>query len=805
MPLNAFIVRPFMVKELLVGSSQVAEKLTKLVAPPGQPPGIVVSVAPIGGGEKTTHWTARIDFERLHGALLQPTLERLRIRGETAGAVVVAGNIREDMFNRLVTADLVIADLSIHNPNVFYELGVRQAFRDKYTFLIRCDLSDYPFDLKTDRYFEYNLVELAEDPDAVISRLVTALDATLNSTDADSPIFKLLPQLEAEDRARFIAVPEDFREEVEWARHQRREEHLSLMAVECEGYLWEVEGLRVIGRAQFECNFVAGAKSTWEMIVNRYTDDVEANSVLSTIYQRMNDMKKSEQALSRVARTRSLSPSRLSQLRSLTGRNLKAAWVDQWHVPGRSRSEQQRAALTSPLLQLAFDAYNDSFKTDLNNAYAGLNALTMLVIQTELAQRLPDDWKAIQRRPDDAERELARRRARIAQLIAAVNLAVESDRDRLHLQGQVDPWFNLLEAAVACIVSNQPEYVAQLYQQAMHFAPESAEASIRSSLEVYQELEIGGCEFDPSSTIGCVATNVARAIKVLSHNAEPPPPSNELQRILMFVGLRVDAEGGAPGGRGREVPGFPPASVADARQAIERAIDAEIKLDGRIVIGIAAGANGGDLLFHEICRDRGIPTRLCLALRKPQYVGQYVAPAGRDWVEKFSTVHRHLRDLESRGGVPTRGPLRSIREFTDSSELPRWLKGKPFYNVGRRNNQWMLQHAIVTANEIGENAEITLLALWNEAASKAGIGGIGHVIRSAAMQGIKVHAIQVPQAASAAVPEGGTAPEAQPARATTAAPAEGRIDSDNRAPRPEPTSRQAPGKSLTPPTLTRQA
>ena len=137
--------------------------------------------------------------------------------------------------------------------------------------------------------------------------------------------------------------------------------------------------------------------------------------------------------------------------------------------------QRQRVALRSPLLQRAFDAFHESFKTDLNNSYAGLNALTMLVVQTELAERFPEVWQSIQRQPHEAARELSIRKVRIVQLIAALQLAVESDRERLQHLGQVDPWFNLLEAAVACIVSHQPEYVAQLYAQAVHFAPESAE------------------------------------------------------------------------------------------------------------------------------------------------------------------------------------------------------------------------------------------------------------------------------------------------------------------------------------------
>jgi hypothetical protein len=47
------------------------------------------------------------------------------VAGGTTAEINRAGNIREDMFRLLVVADLVIADVSIHNANVFYELGIR--------------------------------------------------------------------------------------------------------------------------------------------------------------------------------------------------------------------------------------------------------------------------------------------------------------------------------------------------------------------------------------------------------------------------------------------------------------------------------------------------------------------------------------------------------------------------------------------------------------------------------------------------------------------------------------------------------
>jgi len=213
----------------------------------------------------------------------------------------------------------------------------------------------------------------------------------------------------------------------------------------------------------------------------------------------------------------------------------------------------------------------------------------------------------------------------------------------------------------------------------------------------------------------------------------------------MFTGLRVDTSS--------ELTRFPPSAVEAARAKIEEAIDEEVKKDGsRIAFGIAAGANGGDLLFHEACKQKNIPTRLCLALRKPQYVGQYVAPAGKEWIERFSTIYNHIADQQKK---PCSGTAEAcngaedtgygIRVFSEFAELPRWLQSKPLYNVGRRNNQWMLQYAIASAQELGPDSEITLLALCDEQSHRAlGVGGIGDLVRKAAQLGIKVVHITVP-------------------------------------------------------------
>src|SRR6202008_1520440 len=115
------------------------------------------------------------------------------------------GNIRLDMFQRLLTADLVIADISIQNANVYYELGVRHALRGKHTFMIRARGADLktdevPFDLKTDRYLTYDGL----NPAAGIDDLYEGLKQTINAEAADSPIFQMLPDLTEQERDRFI-------------------------------------------------------------------------------------------------------------------------------------------------------------------------------------------------------------------------------------------------------------------------------------------------------------------------------------------------------------------------------------------------------------------------------------------------------------------------------------------------------------------------------------------------------------------------------------------------------------------------
>src|SRR5215204_2038006 len=163
-----------------------------------------------------------INFDQVEADLIDPALDRFDITGRTTMEIRRQGNIRLDMFQRLLTADLVVADISIHNANVYYELGVRHALRGKRTFLIRgrgADLKtdEVPFDIKTDRYLTYDGV----NPATSVDDLVEGLRQTTNSEAHDSPVFQMLPDLAEQDRARFLPIPRDYSEEVERAMEKK--------------------------------------------------------------------------------------------------------------------------------------------------------------------------------------------------------------------------------------------------------------------------------------------------------------------------------------------------------------------------------------------------------------------------------------------------------------------------------------------------------------------------------------------------------------------------------------------------------
>jgi hypothetical protein len=78
-----------------------------------------------------------IDFNRVYAEYIRPALEAAGCEVFRADEELRAGDIRTDMFQELLVADLVVADLTLDNANVWYELGVRHALRARGVVLVQ--------------------------------------------------------------------------------------------------------------------------------------------------------------------------------------------------------------------------------------------------------------------------------------------------------------------------------------------------------------------------------------------------------------------------------------------------------------------------------------------------------------------------------------------------------------------------------------------------------------------------------------------------------------------------------------------
>ena len=125
-----------------------------------------------------------LDCDRLWDAAFRPALEDLHflpVRADLEpGSVIV-----KDMFNRLKHADLVLADVSLPNGNVYYEVGIRHVAKETRCVLIAADWFKPLFDIDHVRTLTYPLKDgrISDDEAAVIrSLLVEKLPPLIDST-----------------------------------------------------------------------------------------------------------------------------------------------------------------------------------------------------------------------------------------------------------------------------------------------------------------------------------------------------------------------------------------------------------------------------------------------------------------------------------------------------------------------------------------------------------------------------------------------------------------------------------------------
>ena len=649
-----------------------------------------------GFGVKKDSSGQSIDFEQVHARLIAPALERCGLAGGTTGEVVDAGNIRADMFALIVEADIVICDITVHNANVFYELGVRHALRKKHTVMIKGDPSadTTPFDLSTDRYLKYSTA----DPAATLDALVDTIQASLRSNrDTDSPIFLMMPALPEADPSGVTAVPLDFIEEVERAEKSADKGWLRVIAEDLAGQRFQWDGLRRVARAQWKLKDLSGARTSWETLRQVVSTDIEANLALANLYERQyringNEalLESSNQAIRRVLDAESCSVAQRAEALALEGRNLKTMWRARFAGMADPVAARQ-AALDARALQ-SYNSYRKAFYCDLNAFYPGVAALQMGYILLLLAA-LPTWRNLFKGNKKDADRAREDLESELPALVHVVQASVTRAREQLPEAARV--WADIADADLLFLtipeeeLQADPSVLVQTYRDAVPPNDPFAWDATSGQLALFAQLGLR-----------------AEAVRSVMNAFDLPTDSKKPRRqhLVVFTGHSIDLPG-AP-------PRFPASAESKARALIAdrlKALQTDAGANESVTV-LASAAPGADILVHELCDELKLPCRLCLPL-PPDVVAQHAFAQADRWRSRFlAVVQSHQAGL---------------LQLSVDAELPRWLQGRPGIDPWERGNRWVMQLA-----QSWDAQRVTLLALW-DGQDAGSTGGTAHMVRMA--------------------------------------------------------------------------
>ena len=123
-------------------------------------------------GESGTPTRERAD--NVYRYLIAPVCEDLGYRPVRVDHVNAVDNINTTIINYLKTAPMVIADMTDHNPNAFYELGFRQALELPLVPIIKVG-GDLPFDVMTTRtvFYDTDVARIEDSKENLKSKILS--------------------------------------------------------------------------------------------------------------------------------------------------------------------------------------------------------------------------------------------------------------------------------------------------------------------------------------------------------------------------------------------------------------------------------------------------------------------------------------------------------------------------------------------------------------------------------------------------------------------------------------------------------
>jgi hypothetical protein len=570
-------------------------------------------------GEKRAPDGTAIDFDAIYHDFFAPAIGAAGLTPHRTDADRRGGSIHLDMFQDLLLAEFVVADLTLDNPNVWYEIGVRHALRAGGAVLTYALRDRLPFDIAGQRMQRYTLKDGRLDPEFVEAErtaLKEAIEATLGAWRGRraSPVYQQLPNLREPDWKtlkvrevnQFWEALEEWQSRVEVARRKQRPGDILVLAEETPNSVLEFEALRTAARALIRLNRPRYALSILERARELEPDDVEARQLEGIALGRAERYAEGRESLRRLADER-----KDGETLGLLARTWKDEWSQIWNAhPQRKLDPVAAARDTAATLQTAASAYIEAFRAAPSDYYPGINALTLGRLWEHLTGR--------------------RSRLPLDPIAAGVGWTAAAAAER-----NKDYW-SLATRAELALIENRKEDAIDDYAEAAALAVANRDWFALDSSS--QQLDfLGELKFQSEIVAEAVAVidRAEQQLRALSGSRpeERPDPTH----VVVFSGHMIDNPADRGEGKAKP-PRFPPSKILAAAARIRAALD-EVGA-GSGDLGLCGGASGGDLLFAEACLERGMRIELHLARAENEFLAESVtfADPDRRWEHSFAQV-----------------------------------------------------------------------------------------------------------------------------------------------------------------------
>ena len=304
----------------------------------------------------------KVDFDAVYDTLLKPALEMAGCQPFRADKEQAAGDIRTDMFFELLTADIVLADISALNANVFYELGVRHGVSPHGVFVTHGGWGfARPFDIAPDRAFRYDgtLFDARVKRDETWSAKAAFEAKTLGSTLRDaithdgettgSPVYASLPgltpvgwsQLHSARSKYFGGILVDWEQRIRLAQAEGYPGDILTLAEDAPTRLHREKLLYAAARGLIDlCRFDA-AEPVLREVLALSPQYLEAKCQLGLALGRQGETSAAVQHMERVVQQHRNE----SEGQGILGRVYKDMWRFDWDSPTSPWSASPQAAL----------------------------------------------------------------------------------------------------------------------------------------------------------------------------------------------------------------------------------------------------------------------------------------------------------------------------------------------------------------------------------------------------------------------------------------------------------------------------